>query len=242
MKLESFETILVLLLFMAPGAVFLYAFSRRIEGSERARYIQEQFPFELSGFYVVASAAIHSVLLTGCLLILSLISAWANEPQIHSKLFQPLSNIVSADTSALLLILLVVLAYFFTSLGLGYFAGIWWSKHYVPTIPKWCRQILQLQAIALTQQEIVQLELTLQNQQPSLEGEWYDFKLLSGKRMTFEVAIRQPKKNQVIWIPSSLIAKMDVRSTQGTIMLVLGHQPPNWEDELPSEEAIKPTS
>src|SRR3972149_411850 len=111
MKLESFETILVLLLFMAPGAVFLYAFSRRIEGSERARYIQEQFPFELSGFYVVASAAIHSVLLTGCLLILSLISAWANEPQIYSKLFQPLSNIVSADTSALLLILLVVLAY-----------------------------------------------------------------------------------------------------------------------------------
>lgn len=238
MKLETFETLLLLLLFAVPGAVFLLAYSRAFTPSERAAYIQEQFPVELTILYLTASAVIHSILLIGLLVVLSLIGKWSNDPQIHLKVILPWANIASTSTDSLVLPVFLAIAYFFVSLVSAYFAGKWWAKRPIPAVPPWCKEILQLR----TGEQIPQLKLWLRNAQPPLEGEWGDFRLLSRKQMIFEVAIRRPRMKQVIWIPSSIIAEMDVRSTQSTVKIVLAQQPQGGKEAPPSEEAVEPAA
>ena len=213
MKFETLETLVLLLLFSVPGAVFLYAYSRAFSPAERVNYIRQQFPFELTVFYLTASAAIHFLLSAISLFLLNLAAWHFHDPHVLSCIIEPLLNVTSTDVQSLTLPASVVLVYFGASLVLAYLAGKWWGNRYIPSVPLWCKELVELRAASLRAGGNVQLKLLLRDG-IEMEGEWDGFRFLGGKQGTFEITFRQPKKNQVIWVDSSNIVEMNVTCGQ----------------------------
>lgn len=207
MKFETLETLVLLLLFGVPGAVFLYAYSRAFSPTERVNYIRQQFPFELTVFYLTASAAIHFLLLAISLFLLNLVARYFNDPHALTHIIDPLLNVTQADVRSLTLSASAVLVYFGVSLVVAHYAGKWWGNRYIPSVPLWCRELVELRAVSLKQGDSIQLKLLLRDG-IELEGQWDGFRFLGGKQDAFEITLRQPKRNQVIWVDSSNIAEM----------------------------------
>lgn len=207
MKFETLETLVLLLFFSVPGAIFLYAYSRAFDPTERANYIKQQFPFELAIFYLNASAAIHLLLLAIALIFLNFAAKRLHEPHLSTRIIKPLLDVTSADVRSLTLSISVVLVYFGVSLVTAYFTGRWWGNHYVPSVPLWCRELMELRAASLKEGGSVQLKLLLRDG-IELEGEWEGLRLRGGRQDAFEITVRQPRRNLTIWIDSSNIAEM----------------------------------
>lgn len=208
MAFETLETLVLLLLFSVPGAVFLYAYSRAFSPAERVDYIRQQFPFELTVFYLTASAAIHFLLLAISLFLLNFVARHSVDPYVLSRITKPLLNVTSADVQSVTLSALVMLVYFGASLVMAYLAGKWWGNRYVPSVPLWCRELVELRAASLKTGEAIWLKLLLRDG-IEMEGEWSGFRFIGGKQGTFEITFRQPKKNQIIWVGSSNIVEIN---------------------------------
>lgn len=207
MKFETLETLVLLLLFSVPGAVFLYAYSRAFSPAERVNYIRQQFPFELTVFYLTASAIIHSLLLGASVFLLNLFAQYFHDPYMLSRIIKPLRNVTWADVQSLTLSASVVLLYFGASLVVAYFAGKWWRNQYIPSVPLWCRELVEFRAASMKRGDDILLKLLLCDG-TELEGEWDGFRFLGGKQDTFEITFRQPKRKQIIWVDSSNIVEM----------------------------------
>lgn len=207
MKFETLETLVLLLFFSVPGAVFLYSYSRAFDPTERANYIEQQFPFELTILYLTASVAIHILLLVMALLLLNLVAWRLHDPHLLTRITKPLLDVISADVQSLTFSMSVALVYFGVSLVAAYFAGRWWGNRYVPSVPLWCRELVELRAASLKDEGNVQLKLLLRDG-IELEGEWEGLRLQGGKQDAFEITLRQPKRNLTIWVDSSSISEL----------------------------------
>jgi hypothetical protein len=225
------ETLVLLLIFSVPGAIFLYSYSREFNPYERVTFIQEQFPFEIIILYLITSAIIHSLLIVISLLIF-LVSAWLyNNPNILADFFTPFSDVNSANLFSLTISICTIIAYFLSSLFIAYWTGKLWSKRDFGKIPYWCKQIIEMRYNSIRQGEIPIIELTLLNGR-KIDGAWHSFSLIDRKQISFEVTIRQVETNQTIWTPSNNIQEMLIKTTQSTFRLLFGLQE-TFKAEIP---------
>jgi len=229
-QFETIETLVLLLLFSVPGAIFLYSYSRGFNPYERITFIQEQFPFELAVLYVITSAIIHS-----CLIVISLILVWVsswifNNSLILSDILVSLSDIKTANLSAITVSICTIISYFLLSILIAYWAGKLWAKHNFGRIPYWCKQIIEMRLSAIKRGEKPIVEITMLNG-GKMTGAWYSFSLIDRKKTSFEVTIHQVEANQLIWISSSNIQEMSVKTTERNLRLFFGPQDAQKKNE-----------
>jgi hypothetical protein len=220
MKLDTVTTLLLLLLFAVPGIVFLYAYSRAFDPSERARYIQEQFPVELTLLYLTASAIVHTILLVLLLAVLNLIERRLQVSDVVSRLLHPLLNITTASLDSLTVSVLTMAAYFAASLVLAYLIGRWWRMRHRPRFPIWCNELVELRVISSESGSPVHLKLLLRDGR-SLEGEWRSFGLLGKREGGFEIAFEQTQMKRLVWVSSANIAEMDAVARTKSVKFIL---------------------
>ncbi len=207
MKVETLETLILLLLFAVPGVVFVFTYSRVISYSKRVDFIRKQFPFEAILVYITASAIIH-VLLASVVLMIVITIAWIFQiPDIISVLVRPLQNWETTSIFQLALPISTIFTYFVLSLVIAYRAGKSWKKRYKPSVPIWLKALVELLFRAENEDEKAQIELLFKNGM-EFDGEWENLRYYVGNPDTFEIAIRQPKKKLVFYVESSNLKEL----------------------------------
>lgn len=221
MQFETLETLLLILFFSFPGAIFVYSYSRSFNPTERTSYIQEQFPLETTILYLIASVFVHILLIILTLVILNIIAVKTNNPNLLQDITSTFGRNQFTEIRIINSLISSVVIYFVASILLSYFLGRLWARWNYLALPLWCQQIVKIQAAAYKNGEVPTVELMLRNGS-KLMGKWHSVQLIDRKKVTFEISILQDKKNLVIWTQSSNILSMDLRAKYSNMTLYFG--------------------
>lgn len=219
MSFENLQTLALILLFLTPGALFIYVCALNYSPSMRAQYLREQFPLELTIFYLIVSTVIHTIMVLIALGIMYLVSP---SSQTH-----PLEYLMSIITQPVALrprdvtfLLILISAYFLMSLILAYLGGGLFGKHLMSPTPLWQDLLAETYAEAKSRSEQCWVQLRLRDQR-KLSGNLVDFQCWAKGPDSFQLLISEgtgdigegaKRGEKRVWIDSREILEMDLQA------------------------------
>lgn len=192
------ESIILLLLFIAPGFVFTRTYT-----AYRPRYYQAPTAFEQFVLAIVGSTIIHTFILT--LLATTILIYWGVTGQLIylSNFWPPGVPLSNYPLSALAFFLFVGVTYLFLSLVLARRFAIFLGRHGPTDRPRWWRfilgedppepfllwhTILQIEPLRL---DLIPPHLAIQMRSGEyFEGDLYQMRLAGDEENTVELALR----------------------------------------------------
>ena len=219
MSFENLQTLALILLFLTPGALFIYVCALNYSPSMRAKYLREQFPLELTIFYLIVSTVIHTIMVLIALGIMYLIGIFL---QTH-----PLEYLMSIVTQRVALrpqdvtfLLIFISTYFLSSLVLAYLGGRLLGKLFVSPTPLWQGLLARMQAEAESKSRQCWVQLRLRDQR-KLSGNLVDFQCWAKGPDSFQLLISEgtgdieeggKQGEKCVWIDSREILEMDLQA------------------------------
>lgn len=224
MSLDGFEALAIALLFLSPGALFLYESARYYSPAMRSEYLRRQFPLELTFYYLLASATIHAILifLVSCFtLIYTQIS---RNPNLVKDWHEILVQFPQISALEFALILMAGVTYLALSLLLAYFGANRLRRHLLLPEPLWCEELIRI----LAQGGEIAVRVVKQGD-GLLEGQLSDLRYTGEKGTAFEMLLLIKGTDQTpettVWLDSGVIKEMDVRSSSGTWKFFFASKP-----------------
>jgi hypothetical protein len=223
MSLDGFEALAIALLFLSPGALFLYESARYYSPAMRSEYLRRQFPLELTFYYLLASTLIHGILvflLGGVILICAQI---IHNPNLVKDWYKVLAQFPQVSVLEFFLTLIAGTAYLALSLLLAYIGAKRLRQHLLLPEPLWCEELIRI----LAQGGEITVKVVKQGDGP-LEGQLSDLRYTGQKGTDFEMLLLVEGTDQTpettVWLDSRVIREMDVQSSSGS-----------WKFLFPSE-------
>lgn len=224
MSLNGFEALAVALLFLAPGALFLYESARYYSPEMRSKYLRRQFPLELTIYYLLSSIAIHSILLfllSSAILIFSQIT---RNPDLILEWWNVLAQFPRVSALDFFIILTAGLIYLILALSIAYVGARQLRRHLLLPEPLWCEEMIKV----LSQGGRIFVSAVKQ-QGDLLEGELSDFRYIGEKGKVFEMLLAvkgiHEAPNTTVWFDSGAIREMDMRGPSGNWKFLFASKP-----------------
>jgi hypothetical protein len=192
------ESIILLLLFIAPGFLFTRTYT-----AYRPRYYREPTAFEQFVLAIVGSTAIHTFLLT--IISILALSYWGLTGQLLfvGNFFTPGVPLTSYSIPVLAILVFIAVMYLFLSLVLSRRFATFLGRHGPADRPRWWRfilgedppepfilwhTILQIEPLRL---DLIPPHLVIQMRSGEyLEGDLYQMRLAGDEENTVELALR----------------------------------------------------
>jgi hypothetical protein len=192
------ESIILLLLFIAPGFLFTRTYT-----AYRPRYYREPTAFEQFVLAIVGSTAIHTFLLS--LIAITALSYWGLTGQLlyFNNFFTPGVSLINYPLPVLSTFLFTAAMYLFLSLILSRRFATFLGRHGPADRPRWWRfilgedppepfllwhTILQIEALRL---DLIPPHLAIQMRSGEyFEGDLYQMRLAGDEENTVELALR----------------------------------------------------
>lgn len=192
------ESIILLLLFIAPGFLFTRTYT-----AYRPRYYREPTAFEQFVLAIVGSTAIHTFILS--IISVAALSYWGLTGQLlyFSTLFTPGVSLISYPVPVLATLLFIGVMYLFVSLILSRRFATFLGRYGPADRPRWWRfilgedppepfllwhTILQIEPLRL---DLIPPHLAIQMRTGEyFEGDLYQMRLAGDEENTVELALR----------------------------------------------------
>ena len=216
MSFQNLQTLVLILLFLTPGALFIYVCALHYSPSMRTKYLRDQFPIELTIYYLIVSAVIHTILVLATLGIIAFIDSTHPQAYLSEYLMAIATHRVVPGPRDVSILAVAVIAYFLLSLVLAWVGGRWVGKHLLRPTPLWHDLIAEMHAQAKVEQKPCSIQLQLRGQR-ELKGDFVDIQCWAEGPDSFQLLIsedtedsgddgRQSKKR--VWIDSREINEM----------------------------------
>jgi hypothetical protein len=213
--LAGFEALVVVLLFFAPGALFLYKSARYYSPTMRGEYLRHQFPLELAVHYILASTFIHGILLFLLACVLFVVTEFSSNHNLVQNWYEVLTKFPRISTSTIVAVMMVGWGYLGLSLLLAYLGAILFRRYLLLPEPLWCGELIRI--LELGDMNDVQL---VKHSNDVVEGKLLGFRLINEQTRSYELLIRvlsdDHDKSTTVWLTSEVIRSMKLTNRLGT--------------------------
>jgi len=226
MSVEGFEALFVALLFLVPGALFLYTCAAYYSPAMRGEYLRRQFPLELALYYLLASAIIHGILLIlgGCITVsIALITSNA---QLVKDWYDILDRFPKVSVAEFFFVLLIGVGYLALSLLSAYVGAKRLRRSLLLPTQLWSDEMLKIMTQLAEEKNIfVQVLLDDKGGANAVEGKLGSFQFVGEKGKAFELLLlteRPETPNTTVWLDSSVIQELKVSNSAESWRFIFG--------------------
>lgn len=230
MFLRGFEALAVALLFLAPGALFLYESARYYSPEMRSQYLRRQFPLELAIHYLIASAVIHGILLFVLAWILFTVALATHNPALIQDWHGVLLRFPQVSTSDYVFFSMAGLGYLACSLLLAYFGAKRLRQYLVLPEPLWCEEMIKILDQGGTA-EVCVVDKSNEVTKGTLIGFRYVGDEIRSFEMLLSVISEADKARTTVWLGSEVIGTLSVEKSASSWKFLFASTPKSNQDQ-----------
>jgi hypothetical protein len=212
MSLSGFEALVVALVFLAPGALFLYEGARHYSPAMRSEYLHRQFPLELTVHYLLASVVIHGALVFLLTCILLIVAMATHNSYLVILWYKTLLRFPQVSVLQFVIVLISGLVYLALSLLLAYFGARKFRKQLLLPEPLWCREFIRILDLGTSIEVSV-----IQRDGQTVKGRLIELRYVGGGKRDFEILLSADRESgPTVWVGSEAIRELNVCSALRT--------------------------
>jgi len=231
---QNLQTLVLIPLFLTPGALFIYVCALHYSPSMRTKYLRDQFPIELTIYYLIVSAVIHTILVLATLGIIALIDSIHPQASLSEYLMAVATRCIVPGPRDVTILAVAVIAYFILSLVLAWVGGRRIGKHLLRPTPLWHDLVAEMHAQAKVEQKPCSIQLQLRGQ-GELSGRFVDIQCWAEGPDAFQLLISEDTEDSSndegqgkkrVWIDSREINEMSLRVSDRRVRFIFPKEKP----------------
>jgi len=234
MSVQNLQTLALILLFLTPGALFIYVCALAYSPSTRTQYLREQFPLELTIFFIIVSTVIHSVLVLMSLAIVLTVNTFWPQAHLVEYLVAAISQRTLSDPLNIVFLSILTLMYFWASLCIAYVGGRVLRKRLMRPVPLWQDLLAEVYATAKKENKHCWIQTKLRDSR-QVSGHLIDFQCWAENPEAFQLVVTESGENtgedtaqdkKLVWIDSRQLLEMKLQALEKTTTFIFNAQGP----------------